>query len=349
MIFKRLYNWIKFKTLPPSVLFKNRLYIERDSKTRRITSNLGLTFRNSKWTNYARTDINLNFKNQFINSLFVISFIVLIIFWVFNGTSLYNTTLVNNELLFFIWYLKDLCLYYLFSICTICTFLFTNIFEKVYTIFSGWVFTNHVQTSSSANSSHLQIPSNQYKYIYYNWLLNSNSQWDERHSKLFNTSNIKHNDPRYLMFLFQINNYLSRIELSLLNTSLNSKPSMFSTLGTNFNLLKQQQHFSKEIQSQTHHSLRVLESRFSWNLSKLLTLLNTSSKEKLNFNDSFYLTNLNFMQLNNSLIFDKYFTNLNESISNQLNTLKSHKFLYNYSFLHRKILKDSHKLTMVKR
>lgn len=65
------------------------------------------------------------------------------------------------------------------------------------------------------------------------------------------------------MFLFQINNYLSRIELSLLNTSLNSKPSMFSTLGTNFNLLKQQQHFSKEIQSQTHHSLRVLESRFS--------------------------------------------------------------------------------------
>jgi len=55
------------------------------------------------------------------------------------------------------------------------------------------------------------------------------------------------------------------------------------------------------------------------------------------------------MQLNNSLIFDKYFTNLNESISNQLNTLKSHKFLYNYSFLHRKILKDSHKLTMVKR
>ena len=65
------------------------------------------------------------------------------------------------------------------------------------------------------------------------------------------------------MFLFQINNYLSRIELPLLNTSVNSQNSTFSTLGTNFNLLKKQQYFNSEIQSQTYHSLRVLESRFS--------------------------------------------------------------------------------------
>ena len=46
------------------------------------------------------------------------------------------------------------------------------------------------------------------------------------------------------------------------------------------------------------------------------------------------------MELNNSLLFNNYFTNLNASVVNQLDTLKSHKFLYNYSFLHRKILKD---------
>jgi hypothetical protein len=38
----------------------------------------------------------------------------------------------------------------------------------------------------------------------------------------------------------------------------------------------------------------------------------------------------------------------NEALNNQLASLKSQKYLYNYSFLHRKILKDAHKLTMVK-
>jgi hypothetical protein len=49
MLFQRLYNWIKYKTLPSSFLFKNRLFIERDSKHRRVLSNFGLSFRNSKW------------------------------------------------------------------------------------------------------------------------------------------------------------------------------------------------------------------------------------------------------------------------------------------------------------
>jgi hypothetical protein len=40
---------------------------------------------------------------------------------------------------------------------------------------------------------------------------------------------------------------------------------------------------------------------------------------------------------------------LNLAVSEQLTLVKTQKFLYNYSFLHRKILKDSHKLTMVKR
>ena len=57
MLFSRVYNWIKYKTLPPSVLFLNRLFVERDSKHRCVLSNLGLTFRNSKWSMYARTNV----------------------------------------------------------------------------------------------------------------------------------------------------------------------------------------------------------------------------------------------------------------------------------------------------
>jgi hypothetical protein len=54
------------------------------------------------------------------------------------------------------------------------------------------------------------------------------------------------------------------------------------------------------------------------------------------------------MQFNN---FFKNSSNLvifNDILENQLSTIKSQKFLYNYSILHRKSVKDAHKLTMVK-
>jgi hypothetical protein len=47
-IFNKIYSNFKAKMLPPSLNSKNRLFIERDSKHRRITSNIGTTFRNSK-------------------------------------------------------------------------------------------------------------------------------------------------------------------------------------------------------------------------------------------------------------------------------------------------------------
>ena len=349
MIFKRLYNWIKFKTLPPSVLFKNRLYIERDSKTRRITSNLGLTFRNSKWTNYARTDINLNLKTQFLNSFYVVIFTLLLLFWVVNGSSFYNTDLINNDLLFLMWYLKDICLYYCFSLLTLATFLMTFLFEKFYTTFSGWLFTKNLQTNNASSRTQVSIPSNHYKYVYYNWLLQSKTSWDVSHQHLFKSLEHSKNDPRYLQLLFQINNCLSRLDIQLEMSTATKVSSSFSTLDQNFKLLSKQNQSQNNTKSSWTPSLTLLTSRFHWNLSNLLTILNTSNKEVLNFNDSFYITQLNFMQLNSSLLFNNYFTNLNSSVVNQLETLKSHKFLYNYSFLHRKILKDSHKLTMVKR
>jgi hypothetical protein len=232
-----LYNWIKFKTLPPSVLFKNRLYIERDSKTRRITSNLGLTFRNSKWTNYARTDINLNLKTQFFTSLYTIFLVTLFLFILINGLSFYNTNLLNNELIFVLWYIKDFCLYSIFSLLTLSTFLLTSLFEKSYTFFSGWIFTKKISLVKSSPESELRIPSNQYKYVYYNWLLNVNSSWDNSHYKLFpSLTNLK-NDSNYLTTLFQINNYLTRLDKFSVSKNLVSVSSDFEVLNSNFNLI----------------------------------------------------------------------------------------------------------------
>jgi hypothetical protein len=55
------------------------------------------------------------------------------------------------------------------------------------------------------------------------------------------------------------------------------------------------------------------------------------------------------MTFNKLNLFTLDYNVFNEILNNQLETVKSSKYLYNYSFLHRKVLKDSHKLTMVKR
>ena len=59
MLFKRIFNWLKLKSITPSTLYRNRLFIERDSKKRRVMSNFGLTFRNSKWTDYSLNNVSL--------------------------------------------------------------------------------------------------------------------------------------------------------------------------------------------------------------------------------------------------------------------------------------------------
>lgn len=64
MLFQQFYSWFQYKTLPPSFFAKNRLLIEREGKQNRIFNKVGLTFRNSKWSNYERNNLNFNFTIQ---------------------------------------------------------------------------------------------------------------------------------------------------------------------------------------------------------------------------------------------------------------------------------------------
>jgi hypothetical protein len=63
MLFQALYNWIKYKSLPPSFLFKNRLFIERNSQRPRITARLGSTFKASKWSLFSQINVTKKTKN----------------------------------------------------------------------------------------------------------------------------------------------------------------------------------------------------------------------------------------------------------------------------------------------
>ena len=56
-VFTKHYNYRKQKHIPASVTGNLKYYLERDSKSRRVISNPGKVFRNSKWSNLSATNI----------------------------------------------------------------------------------------------------------------------------------------------------------------------------------------------------------------------------------------------------------------------------------------------------
>jgi hypothetical protein len=90
---------------------------------------------------------------------------------------------------------------------------------------------------------------------------------------------------------------------------------------------------------QLHVNLSFLNTQTTWNLSNGFMANSYSASKYGAFVSSFlsyskyqYL----FTRIQTSLVFD-------ESFKSQLALLKSNRFLYNYSFLHRKVLKNTHK------
>ena len=88
MLLQRLYNWIKYKSLPTSFLFKNRLFIERNTKHRRIYSIFGALMRNSKWGNFELSNIKYQFRFNYtryllwsfsLSTLFLLSWLIIFV------------------------------------------------------------------------------------------------------------------------------------------------------------------------------------------------------------------------------------------------------------------------------
>jgi len=368
MLFKRLFNWIKYKTLPPSLLFKNRLFVERDSKTRRVTSNLGLTYRNSKWANYTRTDIPTNAKQSYINFIKVVCSTTLVLVIILFYAKYYTTTTAFNDVFFFFWWFKDTTFYYLFTVFGVWTILSTTLVEK---FFAYFLLVNSDTSSEKVQSSTLVLNEgttykfSDYKYIYYNWLTNSSttlnfqndlenlfevnqdkSTWASQTPLLVKTFKTSFKLHRSIftpsLDLFSNSNFNSQFK-SLLNTQ------RFQLLELNYLLNSRLVTFNKNTSNNFSTSLKFLNTVDAWNLNKFV---NTSEKHTnlLNITSgSFYTTNWNFAKYNSVWVNQPTAHILYESLENQLNSLKVSKFLYHYSYLHRNILKNSHKLTMVKK
>ena len=352
--------------LPPSVLFRNRLIIERDSKSRRVTSNLGLTYRNSKWANFTRTDIPTNAKESYIHycKILILSLSIFMTFLFY--TNLYTTTAAFNDATLIFWWLKDTTRYYFFSLGSIFTLLSTAWAEQSL----SKLFLNPKAAAARDNRLNEEYKTwfighmmgNQYSTLFYIYLNKANKIYkgtlnseieEESLAGLVSDDMLKNRREAKLALVnktFKSSSTLKRSTFSSnFDLDLKSMLANFSSLGGLKMLETDSQFTFQNTRGQilstpsTTSSLHMLGTLGKWDLSNLVLA------NERHLTGYFYTTNWNFSKYNSVWVNQSNSHALYESLENQLNSLKVSKFLYHYSYLHRNILKNSHKLTMVKK
>lgn len=389
MLFQRLYNWIKYKTLPTSFFARNRLYIERDTKQRRIYTILGTLFRNSKWGNFELSNIKHQFRYNYLKFLAWSGFFLFAIFLSTTAKTYFNLTYFGGSVNFSTWLIIDALDYYssfgLWIIIFLChlslnwvysyffnepLFLYSR--EKLITEDLFYPFTKTDEIISSYNSFSIH----QSKYLFYYWLTSSS---DTNKFKYFDvlfdtTANVDIWKQYHIFFtkLFKATYFCNLTQefysLNYLSYSLNSVyPSCFKSLIhsllINSDHLKELNTYSNVFfwyllshypsyfyfANKTSPSLNIISTSSNWNISQTYLESNKYAFLTNSIIDQFYFTSLTFNKIFSFLTNWPELWSFDDFIKNQTNISKWNRWLYKYSILHRRFLKNSHKLTIAKR
>ena len=310
--------------LPSSLQIKNRLHVERDSKFRRIVSSFGTTFRNSKWSDYSIKNVN-NQPKKWISLIFkyLIFFLILIgtDFLLFNGICLY--TLVPYFSFFSDHSDMSITLKILFteSIPAAINEGFKILIVLIFN--NGPTFLNFIGERLK------------YRLMYRDDINNSKSNFNDWISNYFLIRPVTSFNPIFFKnFYINYTNWLT-----------DTKPNPMR--GLTPNLLPNKSSFWKDTWYQNLNSLEAsnknLVALHGW---ELVNVFNENSNNKLN--GTFYISNLHYTNLN-LFNLNSEFSFITNSIGSQVDTLKLVRWLYKYSVLHRKTLKQSHNLTLSKK
>ena len=329
-MFIKTYNYLKLKTLPSSVLNKCRVLLERNSKYRRITSQFGSTFRNSKWTDYSLN--NLTPLNDFISfNPFLKGLNYSLLFMLFSSMILLNYPT------FFLDYNLPLTSY------------ISTIFNPLYTLidYSSLVYAIAINILLVLTST---LPFYNLTTVLFNNKINSNFINFE---KLFN-----YNSDNTILAFNNISDIYS--DLDLISTFNNKSPStnfsfenaFYRTFLYDINLdrpLLEVEPLLK-INPSFYQNLKRNESneyRSSGSYHKYLPL-NTTKLDPKNLSSYFYLNDLDFKKIN-FISKTPELLNFNTNLSEQLSIINSLRWSYRYSNLHRRVINNSHKLTESKK
>lgn len=351
MLFSLIYTWIKYKMLPPSVVALNRLFVERDSKHRRITSNLGLTFRNSKWAHYARTNVNTNSRYDFVRSTSWMLLILTLLALFFSVPYLYNNAISYNPFTIFYWFAMDGSLYIQLTLSAglfyLLQVLISNLYFKFMLLLLG---KPEVNSSPSTTHTRLNVPKRLHKPSLYA-LLRSTSV-DELIVPLFET-NSKPKEPFGDLEFLKL--FYKTVYLLRLVTEPTPFISLVSAIESDVNLSTarnpQLLETVAKFRSPSLNTLALDYVTFSKNSKGTIspnrrwTLKSFSTDRSANYlvqpQGLFYSPSLNQTRLNCFLSFYPELSGLRLSLENQMHAIRWNRWLYNYSLLHRSSLKTN--------
>ena len=385
MLFFKLYNWLKYKTTPSSFLFKNRLFIERDSKHRKVMNNFGLTFRNSKWSNYENNNVNPDFRILYL--AYFLRTLAVIFFFFYFFSLFFENNFFFNSISFFFWLTVDSLDYYasfmLWSFLSFMSVSFTKLFLIILDYRSSLLNKNSsnyfkkediISDHSFSNSSVL-VSKHDLNWFMYSWLkdVTSDNKYSSYCAELLFDSNVSKNQwESSYDFFFNLN--LSSFFLNLNNKDFYFYKSLFKDLTDNrskniffffdnIDLTKTRidSIFSFNFKSKINNFSNLFlikDANFinsKWNLDN--TFFNESGYTYVDQikQGSFYISNFTF---NNFIKNTKLDNNVNllfknlifsEAMNSFFDFGKWNRWLYRYSLLHRKSVKFGQKLIFTKR
>ena len=352
MLFTRLYNWIKYKTLPPSVLFLNRLFVERDSKHRRVTSNLGLTFRNSKWSTYARTNINLESRTSYINLLLKVILVVISLVALINFTSFFDTTPLESLSFTLMWFLFDADLYLKLAFSSTLACSAQLLLNTVYnSVFRGFSSDAHVSHTVNITQPTLSIPKRLHKPLFYTWLVGSPITSDS--SSLFqNTSISTESQEAYSMVLHNLYKsvhllkYVSNVDM-VQNANFQPDAELLSPLTVNTGYLALRTDYT--LFNSNSVDLTVKDELTRYTLNSIHQELGVNANALQTTSGLFYYPEMSYSLLNSLAMSYPETSGVRTSVTNQLKVIQWSRWLYKYNILHRSLLSASSSLTFTKR
>ena len=310
--------------------FRNRLLIERDSKQRRVMSNFGLTFRNSKWASYTQNNLNSRLgstwrANTPVTVVLLFSTFTIILMQTLTNTGVTEYTFIGSLL-------DSIVEASLTSVEHFAIVFFITSSTLINTLYTK-TFTMLFNTESKPNNSNTINPTLDYV------------RSSKEVSKLLFTAKLKSLNTASTSQTMSNIFAPQEVTLEILNTSLTAHQ-LYKAVGycTDTNLQP------NTVTKLCNKPLLLTKSSLLANRWSLSTLNNEAVSRNVSTCTGLYsMNNYSFRQLTKLSTSQPELRNLSTLYSNYINIARTDRWLYRYSMLHRKSLRKAHDLTLAKR
>jgi len=157
LFFKNYFNWLKFTTVTPSVHFKNRLFIEKSSRSNNIYTFLGETHKSFSWLQNSSANLSLFWlrTSQRRLVLFIAVFFIIFFLLVINTNSLgvVLQSSIFKAFFYFFWRTFDWLYFFLIQLQYL---VITITISFIFTLFN-WILSSNLSLASWMQKHHAEV------------------------------------------------------------------------------------------------------------------------------------------------------------------------------------------------